>query len=418
MESPYQLFDTLPPQDYEALKADIEERGILVPVEYDEEGNILDGHHRVQIATEIGLTDYPTIVRIGLTEQEKRNHVRALNILRRHLSKDDRNKIMADMRADGATLQEIADAVGVSKSTVHREVKSTFPFGKVEGKDGKERPAVYKPRKSVFATSPEQALAAAPLVNDNTPDMAAAGALVRTAERKQKQEEREQAINEQRRTSPNTAEVILADVVSYLADIEDRTVDLLFADPPYFTDLVNPWEFVERWVWQALDKVKDTGRAFIFSGTSAEEMECYLSKLRYYSRLTVDHPMVWTYKNTLGPAPAHSFKNNWQAIYHVYGPDAPPLDSPSLLEQFNVIEISAPDGRLGNRYHKWQKPDALAERLIRLASKSGDTVLDLFCGSGTFCLQAALMGRLARGVDNDEAAVRLCLERGADYPCG
>ena len=37
----YQLFPDLSPSEYEALKADIAENGVLVPVEYDEDGNIL-----------------------------------------------------------------------------------------------------------------------------------------------------------------------------------------------------------------------------------------------------------------------------------------------------------------------------------------------------------------------------------------
>jgi ParB-like chromosome segregation protein Spo0J len=54
-------FQVLPPlsgEDYAALKSDIAVRGVLVPVEYDEEGNILDGHHRVHICAELGMTTW------------------------------------------------------------------------------------------------------------------------------------------------------------------------------------------------------------------------------------------------------------------------------------------------------------------------------------------------------------------------
>ena len=44
----YQTFDLLTSDEYAALKADIAERGILVPIEIDETGAILDGHHRVR----------------------------------------------------------------------------------------------------------------------------------------------------------------------------------------------------------------------------------------------------------------------------------------------------------------------------------------------------------------------------------
>lgn len=162
--APYQLFDALTDEDYAALKADIAERGVLVPVEVDEHGNILDGHHRVRAWQElraegIDIAPYVKVVRPGLSEEQKRNHVRALNILRRHLTKEQRVRLFADMRADGMTLQQIADAAGVGKSTVHRELTdSAFPNGKADlpdattGRDGKQYPTTYKPRQTQVAT--------------------------------------------------------------------------------------------------------------------------------------------------------------------------------------------------------------------------------------------------------------------------
>jgi N6-adenosine-specific RNA methylase IME4 len=90
----YQLLPDLPADDYERLKADIAERGVLVAVELDEHGNVLDGHHRVRIATELGV-DYPTVVRSGLAEHEKRLHAVALNLARRHLT--DAQKVLLGM---------------------------------------------------------------------------------------------------------------------------------------------------------------------------------------------------------------------------------------------------------------------------------------------------------------------------------
>ncbi len=42
---PYQYMPRLENDIYEALKADILKRGVLVPIEFDEKGNILDGHN-------------------------------------------------------------------------------------------------------------------------------------------------------------------------------------------------------------------------------------------------------------------------------------------------------------------------------------------------------------------------------------
>lgn len=82
--APYQLFDPLTAEEYAALKADIQKRGIQIPVEKDESGNTLDGHHREQIAAELGIK-CPTVTRRFKSEQENREHVIKINLARRHL---------------------------------------------------------------------------------------------------------------------------------------------------------------------------------------------------------------------------------------------------------------------------------------------------------------------------------------------
>lgn len=87
----YQLLPALAADDFKRLKSDIAERGVLVPIEVDESGNVLDGHHRKRIADELGI-DCPTVTRIGMAEHEKRLHAVALNLARRHLT--DAQKVL------------------------------------------------------------------------------------------------------------------------------------------------------------------------------------------------------------------------------------------------------------------------------------------------------------------------------------
>ncbi|MDA2928500.1 ParB N-terminal domain-containing protein [Acidobacteria bacterium AH-259-O06] len=68
----YQVLPNMPPEQYDGLKADIAERGVMVPIDITEDGYILDGHHRYGACGELGITDYPLIVRPGLDEQERR----------------------------------------------------------------------------------------------------------------------------------------------------------------------------------------------------------------------------------------------------------------------------------------------------------------------------------------------------------
>jgi ParB-like chromosome segregation protein Spo0J len=82
-------------EEYTALKAEIARSGIQVPVALDQDGNIIDGHNRVAIANELGIEDYPRQVKIYGTEEERRRDALALNMVRRHLTQQQKRKLIA-----------------------------------------------------------------------------------------------------------------------------------------------------------------------------------------------------------------------------------------------------------------------------------------------------------------------------------
>lgn len=116
----YQVMPDLSAEDYAALKADIAARGVLVPVEFDDGGNVLDGHHRVRACQELGITEWPKVTRSGLTEAQKREHARQLNIARRHLSSAQKRALIAEQLKDTPerSNRQIAGGLGVDHKTV------------------------------------------------------------------------------------------------------------------------------------------------------------------------------------------------------------------------------------------------------------------------------------------------------------
>ena len=56
-----------------------------------------------------------------------------------------------------------------------------------------------------------------------------------------------------------------------------------------------------------------------------------------------------------------------------------------------------------------QKPVLLLERIIEISTSAGDLVLDPFCGSGTTLVAASLLGRRCIGIDSSKEAVSLTL---------
>jgi hypothetical protein len=144
--APYQLFPDLADDDYAALKRDIAEHGVMVPVEYDDDGNILDGHHRVRAWTElvydgVALDTYPRVIREGLSEAQKRAHVRRLNILRRHLTQEQKRDLIRDQvrETPERSNRQVGAALGVDHKTVapiREQLESTGEIPQSEARQG------------------------------------------------------------------------------------------------------------------------------------------------------------------------------------------------------------------------------------------------------------------------------------------
>lgn len=140
--TPYQLMPGLTDEERASLRLDIENNGIRVPIDVDENDDILDGHHRAWIAAELGI-DCPRRLVAGLKHEEKRAHAIAVNIMRRNLTREQRKDLVARLRREGMSQRAIAEATGLPKSTVGDDAKQVPESGHltVNGKDGKQYPA-------------------------------------------------------------------------------------------------------------------------------------------------------------------------------------------------------------------------------------------------------------------------------------
>lgn len=235
-----------------------------------------------------------------------------------------------------------------------------------------------------------------------------------TAKRAKQNEAREAAVIEQNKIAPIPAEIRQSDYKDFLLSFDGGSVDLLLTDPPYMTDIEGGdiYGFAKEWVPIALKTLRSSARAYICTGAYPKELQAYLQVFSEQGAFSLENVLVWTYRNTLGPSPKYNYKLNWQAVFYLKGPDAPPLDCPVMTEQFSVQDINAPDGRLGDRYHAWQKPSELGERFVRHSTKPKDLVLDPFACTGTFLLAAARLGRQAIGCDINPEHISIAEKRG------
>jgi ParB-like chromosome segregation protein Spo0J len=123
-----------------------------VPIERDEEGEIIDGFNRAEICEELGI-ECPANIRKGLTETEKRELALSLNLTRRHLSRGQKQALAIQLRQEGWTQDRIAQVLCMSQATVSSWLVEFISSDKlahpaqVHGKDGKQYPG-RKPRRS------------------------------------------------------------------------------------------------------------------------------------------------------------------------------------------------------------------------------------------------------------------------------
>jgi ParB-like chromosome segregation protein Spo0J len=150
----YQVLPALSEEDFAALKADIAARGVLVPVEYDDDGNVLDGHHRLKACAELDIVEWPRVVRPRLSEGQKRQHARQLNLARRHLDRAQKRDLIAAQLRDTPqrSNRQIAEGLHVDHKTVQTvraqsENRGEIPHvSKTVDKSGRSQAAKRPPK--------------------------------------------------------------------------------------------------------------------------------------------------------------------------------------------------------------------------------------------------------------------------------
>ena len=147
------LFQNMPPlspEEYAELEASIKEHGIQVPILIDEDGVVIDGHHRQKIAQELGIR-CPKRQVIDKTESEKRTLALSLNVHRRHLTREQKRALIAESIKADPQLPDLQHAhrTGASPHTVksvrtdlESDLQIANDIPRVNAR-GQERPASY-----------------------------------------------------------------------------------------------------------------------------------------------------------------------------------------------------------------------------------------------------------------------------------
>jgi hypothetical protein len=143
----YQVMPVLSDEDETALRESIREHGVRQPILIDEDGAVIDGHHRQRIAAEEG-KPCPSETIEGLTEDEKRALAWEVNYNRRHLTAAQRRSLLENLVKAELAKGKVSDRMlgkrfGVDHKTI-AVVRTKITVAKLHS--GEHSPKTTKPK--------------------------------------------------------------------------------------------------------------------------------------------------------------------------------------------------------------------------------------------------------------------------------
>lgn len=402
----YQVMPPLAAEEYAELKNDIAQRGVMVPIEYDEHGNVLDGHHRLQICAELGIKDFPKVIRAGMTEEEKRTHARKLNMARRQLNQEQRRELIREQLRETPEKsdRQIAKALGVSDKTVgtqRRDMVSTAEIPQLStsiGADGKERPRQVE-RKPVSVFNPSRREMKA-IQNPNVVNrMANTGESVLNASRQVHIADKAERKNFVLDASmpEDMLSLYNADIRDGLPIVDDSSVDFIITDPPYPAEYIPLYGDLSRLAARVL---KPGGSLIVMCGQS------YFPQVMAQLCTSMKYHWCMAYMTPGGQSPQlfHKKVNTfWKPLLWFTKGD--------YAGDYIGDVLKSPPNDNDKRFHEWGQSFGGMRDIVERFSNPGDTILDPFMGGGTTGVAAVTMGRKFIGADNVEGNIDISRRR-------
>lgn len=267
--------------------------------------------------------------------------------------------------------------------------------------------------------------------------------------------------------------VLKGDCLEKLQEIPDRSIDLIYLDPPFFTqkrhslknrDASKTFSFHDQWddlneyvsyiktrLIALKPKLKETGSLFLHCDkTASHYLKMALDEVFGFDQFRSE--IIWTYRRWSNAK--KGLLNNHQVIFFYSKTENFKFNT--LYENYSIttnvdqiVQKRARDRRNKSIYqinsetgapelvsakqgvplgdvwnipflnpkakervsYPTQKPVLLLEKIIQIASDKGDVVLDPFCGSGSTLVAAKLLHRRFIGIDQSTDAVELSQAR-------
>ncbi|HEY4070424.1 MAG TPA: site-specific DNA-methyltransferase [Sphingomicrobium sp.] len=241
--------------------------------------------------------------------------------------------------------------------------------------------------------------------------------------------------------------ILEGDCVAEMALLPDKSVDMIFADPPYNLqlggDLFRPegsrvdavddeWDkfespasydsFTRDWLEQARRILKDDGTIWVIgSYHNIYRVGALLQDEGFW----ILNDIVWRKTNPMPNFRGTRFTNAHETLiwcakdekarYTFNYRAMKALNDDLQMRSDWVLPICAGQerekGEDGAKAHPTQKPEALLYRILLACTKPGDVVLDPFFGTGTTGAVARRLGRRWIGIERETAYIKVARER-------
>lgn len=264
--------------------------------------------------------------------------------------------------------------------------------------------------------------------------------------------------------------IIQGDALDILKDIGEEKADLIYLDPPFFTQDIqslvsgdtkysfnDKWEnlddyleYMEMRLWECKRILKNTGSIFLHCDRNASH---YLKVLmdKIFNISNFQSEIIWSYKRWSNSK--KGLLNNHQIILfysksknfkfnRIYTEYSETTNIDQILQErvrdkdgkaiykvdeegevilgkskrgvplSDVWEIPFLNPKAKERVgYPTQKPIILIEQIIKLVTENGDLVVDPFVGSGTTVVASKMLNRKYIGIDISEDAIILTNKR-------
>jgi len=242
--------------------------------------------------------------------------------------------------------------------------------------------------------------------------------------------------------------IIKGDCVAALEALPDKSVDVIFADPPYNLQLEgelhrpdqsrvdavdDAWDqfsnfeaydaFTRAWLLQARRVLKPAGTLWVIGsyhnifrvGTTLQDLGFWIL-----------NDVIWRKTNPMPNFRGRRFTNAHETLIwasrdqsakgYTFNYDAMKMANDDVQMRSDwLFPICNGGERLkdedGNKVHPTQKPEALLHRILMSSSKPGDIILDPFFGSGTTGAVAKRLGRNFVGVEREQSYINAATAR-------